>query len=272
MGEGGVTSFSIEGTPMQVTVTDRATTMSAEQKQRATQRMESLESIAPGPVLGAHVRMERDDNPRIPRPVHAQGEIDVNGHIVRAHVAGESTDQALDGLVDHLERQLRRVAERFVTRRRENAEADEGTWRHGDIPADRPSFFPRPTEEREVVRQKTFGLEPMTPVEAAADMVDLDHEFYLFRDAATGQDAVIHRLREDGRMGLVVHPDSDPDVDDRWLAVEPNRFSEPVALRTALAEMDAVGHRFLYFVNQESGRGNVIYLRYDGHYGLIEPA
>jgi hypothetical protein len=25
-------------------------------------------------------------------------------------------------------------------------------------------------------------------------------------------------------------------------------------------------------VNVESGRGNVIYLRHDGHYGLIEPA
>ena len=36
--------------------------------------------------------------------------------------------------------------------------------------------------------------------------------------------------------------------------------------------MNAVGHRFVFFGNAASGRGNVIYRRYDGHYGLIEPA
>lgn len=29
---------------------------------------------------------------------------------------------------------------------------------------------------------------------------------------------------------------------------------------------------FVFFVNEETGRGNVVYWRYDGHYGLIEPA
>jgi hypothetical protein len=28
----------------------------------------------------------------------------------------------------------------------------------------------------------------------------------------------------------------------------------------------------LFFVNSETGRGNLIYHRYDGHYGFIEPA
>ena len=27
----------------------------------------------------------------------------------------------------------------------------------------------------------------------------------------------------------------------------------------------------MYFVEAETGPGNVIYLRFDGHYGLIEP-
>jgi hypothetical protein len=36
--------------------------------------------------------------------------------------------------------------------------------------------------------------------------------------------------------------------------------------------MDALDHRFLYFTDAETGRGCVLYLRYDGHYGLIEPA
>jgi hypothetical protein len=36
--------------------------------------------------------------------------------------------------------------------------------------------------------------------------------------------------------------------------------------------MDELNHRFLLFVDAATGRGAVLYLRYDGHYGLIEPA
>jgi len=256
---------------MQVSVTAR-TTMSADQKRRAAERLEALEALASGRVLGAQVRVDRDDNPSIARPFHAEGEIDVNGHIVRAHVVGPSTDAALDSLADRLERQLRRAAERRVARRRETAAAEIGQWRHGDLPTERPAFFPRPADERRVVRHKSFALESMTPVQAAADMFDLDHDFFLFRDARTGTDAVIHRLREDGHVGLIEPGGTPPRVDARWLVVEPNRFSEPVALQTAIEEMDAVNHRFLYFVNRDGGRGSVIYRRYDGHYGLIEAA
>ncbi len=107
-------------------------------------------------------------------------------------------------------------------------------------------------------------------VVAGSDMLDLDHDFYLFRDARSGADAVIHRLREDGRLGLIEPAGASPATDDRWLVAEPNRFSEPVDLQMAIEEMDAVEHRFLYFVDRASGRGSVIYRRYDGHYGVIE--
>ena len=36
--------------------------------------------------------------------------------------------------------------------------------------------------------------------------------------------------------------------------------------------MNAVEHRFVFFENAATGRGSVIYRRYDGLYGLIEPA
>ena len=49
-------------------------------------------------------------------------------------------------------------------------------------------------------------------------------------------------------------------------------MSGPTALDDAVAEMGVLNHRFLYFTNADTERGNVIYVRYDGHYGLIEPA
>jgi len=255
---------------MHVSVTSR-TAMSPEQKRDAAQRIEALEPLALGPVLGAHVRVERDENPRIALPFHAEGEIDVNGRIVRARAVGDSTEQALHDLTAQLERQLRRTAERRFDRRSETGDGSHDGWRHGDLPAQRSDVFPRPAVEREVVRRKSFALEPMSPLQAAVDMVDLDHDFYLFRDAQTGADAVIHRLREDERMGLITPAGARPDADDRWLALEPDRFSEPVPLQTALQEMDAVEHRFLFFVDVDSGRGHLLYRRYDGHYGLVEP-
>jgi len=40
----------------------------------------------------------------------------------------------------------------------------------------------------------------------------------------------------------------------------------------AIARLEAAGQPFLFFVNTETGRGNLIYHRYDGHYGLVSPA
>jgi Sigma 54 modulation/S30EA ribosomal protein C terminus len=39
----------------------------------------------------------------------------------------------------------------------------------------------------------------------------------------------------------------------------------------AAIRLEAAGQPFLFFVNAETGRGNLIYHRYDGHYGLIAP-
>ena len=103
-------------------------------------------------------------------------------------------------------------------------------------------------------------------------MMQFDHDFYLFHDAHTGADAFIHRLRDDGRLALIESADTPPRTDARWLAVEANRFSEPVTLESAIGEMNAVNHRFVYFVDRDSARGSIVYRRYDGHYGVIEAA
>jgi hypothetical protein len=254
---------------MHVCVTAR-TTMSTDQKRRAAKQIEALEPLAPARVLAARVSLDRDDNPRITHPYHAHGEIDVNGRVVRAHVVGPSSDAALDALADRLGRQLRRAVAQRTARRHRTGEPEPGEWRHGDLATKRPAFLPRPPQERRLMRRKTLAPEPMTPVQAAADMFDLDHDFYLFRDARSGADAVIHRLRDDGRLGLIELNGASAPVDRRWLVAEPNRFTEPVALETAIEEMDAVEHRFLCFVDRTSGRASVIYRRHDGHYGVIE--
>jgi Sigma 54 modulation/S30EA ribosomal protein C terminus len=51
------------------------------------------------------------------------------------------------------------------------------------------------------------------------------------------------------------------------------RFAlEPRGAAEAAADMATLDRRFLYFTDAETGRGSVLYLRNDGHDGLIEPA
>jgi len=101
--------------------------------------------------------------------------------------------------------------------------------------------------------------------------LDLDHDFYLFHDAATNMDEVVYR-RDDGRIGLIYPAGAQSLPADDGPVSEASRFSEPIALEAAVEEMNVLSHRFMFFVDADSDRGNVIYMRYDGNYGLIEPA
>jgi len=237
----------------------------------ADQKVGALEQFVKGPVMGARVVLIQEENPRIERPARAEGEVVLAGCPVRARVAAEGMSAAVDDLAERLQDQLRRHVDRLITRQRTPGAVEAGEWRHAAWAPPRPPRSWRPLGERELVRRKTFALEPMSALEAAADLAALDHDFYLYRDADTGADAVLYR-RDDGRLA-VLQPRSapEPPADDAPPR-ETSRYEEPLELSAALEEMDALNHRFLYFTDAATGRGGVRYLRYDGHYGLIEPA
>lgn len=239
-------------------------------KQHARENIADLERLAPRPVLFAQVKLSGDPNNGRPTPVLAQATLDVNGTPVRAQVAADQHDEAVDLLVGRLRTQLERLASRLESRRHEPATTPDGEWRHGALPADRPAFFPRPVDEREIVRHKTFAPEPMDAEEAVFDLQLLDHDFYLFVDRASGRDAVVHR-RPDGGLGLMVDSDRvTPPQTTGALVVEarPPRLT----VSAAIERLDASDEPFVFFVDADTARGRVIYRRYDGHYGLITPA
>ena len=45
----------------------------------------------------------------------------------------------------------------------------------------------------------------------------------------------------------------------------------PMSVEDAMIEMDLLGHSFFVFVNIDTDRTNVLYLRKDGNLGLLEP-
>jgi hypothetical protein len=72
-------------------------------------------------------------------------------------------------------------------------------------PAPRLPYFPRPQDERTVMRHKSCTPAHETPDEAAAEAGLLDYDFHLFIEKATGEDAVIYRTPDGYRLALA-HP------------------------------------------------------------------
>ncbi len=245
--------------------------VSAEVSEYAKERIGSVDRLIDGPISHARVVLTQEANPRIERGSRAEAEIGLNGPIIRASVADIEPMGAINQLAQRLERQLRNWVDRRTDIARRGRERAAGEWRHAGFSADRPRHFTRPPEEREIVRRKTFAAHSLTPTEAAEEMEFLDHDFYLFSDAETGADAVAYH-RDDERLGVIGPSGVGWSGETGGIVHEESRMSGPTELAEAVTEMNAFNHRFMYFTNAETERGNVIYLRYDGHYGLIEPA
>ncbi|WP_225848842.1 sigma 54 modulation/S30EA ribosomal C-terminal domain-containing protein [Streptomyces sp. HPF1205] len=224
------------------------------------------------PVLFARVRLTHQADPAVDRPVIAQANLDVNGRPVRAHVAAATVTEAVDVLRDRLAARLESLAEHDEARRERGPGGGPHEWRHGDEPARRPDWFPRPPEERRVVRHKSFSLARETPDEAAFEMELMDYGFHLFTDLDTGEDSVLYRSGPTGYRLARTHP-GEESVSGTAVPITVSDLPAPrMTVAQAKRRLDLTGYPFVFFAEDTTGRGNVLYHRYDGHYGLITPA
>jgi ribosome-associated translation inhibitor RaiA len=224
------------------------------------------------PILYARVVLAASADPAVARPATAQANLDLNGRLVRAHVAAETMDEAIDLLADRLRTRLERMALDWEARRARTTSPQPHEWRHGDEPSHRPGYYPRPPDERQIVRHKSFALAVETPDEAAFEMDAMDYDFHLFTDVADGLDAVIYRA---GPTGYRVARTGPPAPAAGPTAIALTQSAQPaleLTVNEAVERLDVTGWPFVFFVNPDSDRGNVLYRRYDGHYGLITPA
>ena len=115
---------------MNVEVTARGAVSEAA-KDAARIKVGRLDRFVKGPILGARVVLVQKRNPRIELPARAEGEINLAGRPIRAHVDAPGMEAAVDELAEHLQRQLRRAVERTITRHRVSPTSPPGEWRHG---------------------------------------------------------------------------------------------------------------------------------------------
>ena len=244
----------------------------ADVRRYAEEKIARVGRLAPRPILFARAKLTEEANPAVERRAVAEASLDVEGHVVRAHVAAHEMRAAVDLLEERLRRRLEELSEHIEARRQESGTPLPGEWRHGDLPTARPDYYPRPVEERELVSHKTFADGSQTPEEAALDMRLLDFDFYLFTNIASGEDNVIYWRPEGGLGWTQTTPGADR-PDGYALELHPDP-APPSAMEIdqAMQRLDVSGEPFIFFVNSQSGRGNVLYRRYDGHYGLITPA
>jgi hypothetical protein len=228
------------------------------------------------PVLHARIRITRHADPSLARPVVAQANLDVNGRFVRAQLSAPTAREAVDLLHDRLRHRLQHLVQSaegtWEDRRPRYTAHKEHEWRHGDEPPHRPPYFPRPPEEREIVRHKTVAPARCGLDDAAADMNDMDYDFHLFTEAGTRQDSVLYRSGPTGYRLAQVRPQPDALAPHTLLLTVSDSPAPQLSIQEAVEQLAAWGRPFLFFLNPERGRGALLYHRYDGHYGLVEPA
>jgi len=242
-----------------------------EAKKSAQDEISRLVEKLDEPVLFTQVRLVWEPDPARTRRAEAEVRLDVDGDPVRARVAAHTMPEAIDLLINRLRDRLEHRGRRREHGHPTGAPPQPGEWRHGDLPTIRPAYFNRPVEDRQLVRHKTFAVDELTADEAVFDMEQLDYDFYLFCELASGSDSLIERLG-DGSYRLTRIKPSGIDLGPIAAPVEVSEVPAPVlGLGEAIERLNTTGELRVFFADTVTGRGNVLYQRYDGHYGLVIP-
>lgn len=118
--------------------------------------------------------------------------VEQRGMIYRAEDTALEMNEALDHVMAALGRQIRKNKTRLERMKKMAPDAEFAD-----------EYYDAPDEEPEIVREKRFFVEIMTPEEAILQMEMLGHQFFLFRDDDSGEVNVVYR-RKDGSYGLLI--------------------------------------------------------------------
>ncbi|MBF9069317.1 sigma 54 modulation/S30EA ribosomal C-terminal domain-containing protein [Streptacidiphilus fuscans] len=220
----------------------------------------------------ADVRLSRTRQ-AVGRPAMAEAVLAVEGGIVRAQVAADTMAEAIAVLRSRLDIQLSRMEWARSGHTAPDSDRSGITdWRQGVEPLRRPTRVQLPADQRVISRHKDVALVRESTDQAAFTLETMDFDFHLFTESGSGQDSVLYRFGPGPFRLAQLVPDPEGLVPP---TVQVTVLKSPAPVLTvgqAKASLDASDHPFLFFADPASGRGAVLYARYDGHYGLISPA
>lgn len=111
--------------------------------------------------------------------------VELGGMIFRAEQSADDKNDALDACIDKIIRQIRKNKTRLAKQLRDNTLTE-------NIEA-----APDEQIDYEVIKHKSFELRPMSVEEAILQMNMLSHEFFMFKNAETGDVNVVYKRSDD---------------------------------------------------------------------------
>ena len=177
---------------MRLQVKGRNVEVSESIRRYAEEKLGKLERQLADPTQ-VELELAVEHNPSIAANHVAEATIWTKGPTLRARESASSYEASIDQLVEKLERQVKRYRDK---RRRR----DTGRRANGQGP-DQPEFTAEQLE-RMIVKSKQFDLQALSPDEATLQLELVGHDFFVFRNEATGQTNVVYR-RRDGAYGLI---------------------------------------------------------------------
>ncbi|WP_047864976.1 ribosome hibernation-promoting factor, HPF/YfiA family [Rubrobacter aplysinae] len=185
---------------MEVAVKGRNISLTEALERHAREKVERVHKFFDDEKSDARAEVElfHQRNSSIPDPEVAEATLFINGSVLKAREASGDMYASIDGMYEKLERQVKRYRGRQI---------DRWHGKKGQAKVSEDGAAPAATRtedelETRIVRTKQFQMKPMTSEEAALQMELLDHAFFVFTSAETGDINVVYR-RRDGDYGLI---------------------------------------------------------------------
>jgi putative sigma-54 modulation protein len=175
---------------MRLQVKGRNVEVSEQIRTYAQEKLRKLDRLVADPTR-VELELALEKNPSIAENHIAEATVWTKGPVLRARESSADMKASIDQLVDKLERQVKRYREKRRPRRHTRADGGVG------VPS-LPAFEEEPT----IVKTKQFAVKPMTPEEAVLQLELVGHDFFVFRNADSGEVNVLYR-RRDGDFGLI---------------------------------------------------------------------
>ncbi|NUR62663.1 MAG: sigma 54 modulation/S30EA ribosomal C-terminal domain-containing protein [Catenulispora sp.] len=193
--------------------------------------------------------------------VVAQANACAAGRPIRVQVAAAGLGEAVADLAERLSCRILEAAACWSAR----------AWPDTDD-ASVPSRIPpgeRVVGPALLARVKAVPLAACSPEVAVTVMDLMDYPVHLFVDADTGLDAVVYRAGPTGYRLARLRPVPPPTPNTVRLTVDP-RPAPTLEAAQAMARLDQTGLGHLFFIDSGTGRGQLIYRRFDTRYALIK--
>lgn len=174
---------------MKITITGRKVTLRNHFKERVEKKLSKFNRIF-GEDAVANVTVTMEKNRQTVEVTIRHG-----GMVYRAENTSLEMNDALDEVIAALGRQIRKNKTRLEKKVRSGV--------LDDFIAQEKIASEEPEEtEYQIVRSKHFPVKPLDAEEAILQMNMVGHQFYMYRNASTGEINVVYR-RKDGTYGLL---------------------------------------------------------------------